>query len=128
MPVGDTYIIGDANPMLVFDTKPMFFISFSSNDTVVTLGHNQSLTLQADTHETIIDAGQGLNLSFLGSNNITVVDFQHDPTGHINLLRDSAKPTLASDGHGGTLMTASNGVSVDFIKAHVTQSQVSEAA
>jgi hypothetical protein len=100
-------------------------LSNNSSSFIVALGDNEAVSLfpPGDTHETIIDLAQGLNIFVSGHASLTVFDFRHDKTGHITMrnagFRNVADAVASerSDGHGGVIISSSV-ASIDFVGVH----------
>ncbi len=103
-------------------------ISFirGGGDTVTTTGMGQTVVFDISANDKIIDHGWGLNIEIEQSvGAVTIKDF--DPAGKITLGLPTEIATVASDGHGGTMLTATGygaPASLDFVDRHVTMSQV----
>ncbi len=98
-----------------------------ANDTIVTMGNNQTLGLhKAGDNTSVMDMSHGLTLDLVATEfGLTkVYGFQNDSTG---LIKATAGVTLTPDGHGGTLLSGfAGGGSFDFIgDNHLTMAQIS---
>ena len=99
----------------------------SSNDTIQVFGQSDGVSFFFTHDITIHDHGSGTRISSSGApQNLTIYDFQHDPTGSVHVGREGNQPVLASDNRGGTLVTfGSTTGSIDFVgDKHVTVSGV----
>ena len=110
-------IVYESDTMLSFDHDDNFSFSGSDDtltfvrsgsDTVTTTGTDQTVNLDIGSAFTIIDRGSGLNVEIGETvNQVTIEDFQNDPTARIVLALASQTATIAPDGYGGTLVVAS---------------------
>jgi hypothetical protein len=126
---GDATLFVDNNDSITFaGTGDTISLGKSSNDTLHAIGKNQTASFAYCGSDTVMDAGQGLNLSIsvlLG--HMDVHGFEQDLTGKITLANEPF--ALAPDGHGGTLLSLNFGgtspSTVDFINdPHVTAAQI----
>lgn len=102
---------------MIGDNQTMAFMN-NSNSTVTTFGKGDKISLlQADGHETIDDAGQGLYIFTRHLNGpVSIEGFGNDPTGLVDLLNAGyqnaavAEAAERPDGHGGTMLG-----NIDFV-------------
>jgi hypothetical protein len=89
----------------------------SSDDTIIATGRNQTIAMIDSPNLTIVDHSRGLTIDPLyGGFQLTVRDFQHDPTGQVHVV--GIIRSYTPDGHGGTLLSwigPTAGGSIDFV-------------
>ena len=92
----DTVLFSGSNDTLTF--------ARGSGDTVIANGTDQTVMLAGTGPDTVVDHGHGLNIAISQVfGQITVEDFQNDPTAKVTLIYATGK--LSPDGHGGTLLS-----------------------
>jgi hypothetical protein len=93
----------------------------STDDTITATGRNQAIAMIDSPGMTIVDHARGLTIApEFGGFNMTVEDFQHDPTGRIFVTAGINPSTIhyTPDGHGGTVLSwagPTSGGRVDFV-------------
>jgi hypothetical protein len=77
---GDNFIlVGRGTTLGLADNSSSFIVALGADEAV-------SLFPPDDTHETIVDFAQGLNIFVSGHSSLTVFDFGRDKTGHITMI------------------------------------------
>lgn len=120
---GDTVWVGGYQDTIDF--------SRSSGNTVVSYGLDQTVSFDYSGANTVFDYGEGLNLrESMATTQLTVYDFQFDPTGTVTLA--AATGVITPDGHGGSFLQVHgegtvpwNGAKIDFVgDPNLTMAQV----
>jgi hypothetical protein len=100
-------------------------LNTTTGDTMTVMGRGDAISSLFDSSLTVNDLGQGTRLTLCEDTNMTVKDFQFDKTGIVEVMRQYTAPTLASDKHGGTMLTLATGGKIDFANdAHLTMAQI----